>query len=72
MRLIGQRDFELTLVGNHVAIGEDLAIRADQESRALVLGWVNFPENGAPVHRAGDVHGGDMRRLVDIDVVVFI
>ena len=45
MRLIGQRHFELALVGNHVAVGEDLAIRTDQEARALILGRVNFPEN---------------------------
>src|SRR5271166_4378210 len=71
-RLIGQRDLELALVGNHVAVGEDLAILTDQEPRTLVLGRINFEENRAPVDRARDVDRGDVRALVYIDVVVFI
>ena len=71
-RLIGQRHFQLALIGHHVAVGENLAVRADQEARALVLGGVNFKEDGAPIDGAGDVHGGQMRRLIDVDVVRLI
>ena len=71
-RLIGQRHFELALIGNHVVVGEDLAVRADQETRTLVLGRINLQENCAPIDRAGDVHRGEMRRLVDVDVVRLI
>ena len=70
--LIGQRHFELALIGDHVVVGEDLAVRADQEARALILGRINFHEDGAAIDGAGDVHRGEMRRLVDVDIVHLI
>ncbi len=72
VRLIGQRDFELPLIGNHVAVRQDLAVLTDQESRTLVLGRINLEKNGAPVDGAGDVYRGEVRALVDLDVVILI
>ncbi len=70
--MVREGDRYLLTAANHVVVGDDLPFLVDDESRADALRRVDLHEPAALIDDARDIDGGEMRRFVNIDIVLFV
>ena len=67
-----QRDLNAAATGDHVKVGQDETVIVDQETRAKALRGDRLIEKIAADRGAGDINGGELRKLVNVDIVLLV